>query len=90
MRLVLTAAVESAGCGRSGFNSSGRAPTGAAHIRITADQLACLGEYLVAIQTPGDPEEVIPRDLAFAAGNDTVAVILGGPVVTDVPRAGLA
>ncbi|MFF2202183.1 FadR/GntR family transcriptional regulator [Streptomyces sp. NPDC058145] len=60
------------------------AATALAAARITDDQLGCLGEHLTAMNTTDDPDEMLAHDLAFhreiatAAGNETMAAILEG------------
>ncbi|MEV0170477.1 FadR/GntR family transcriptional regulator [Streptomyces sp. NPDC050803] len=58
--------------------------TALAAARITPDQLAQVGKHLDAMNATDDPEELLAHDLAFhreiatAAGNETMAAILEG------------
>jgi DNA-binding FadR family transcriptional regulator len=58
--------------------------TALAAARITPDQLAEVEKHLTAMNATDDPEEILAHDLAFhreiaaAAGNDTMAAILEG------------
>jgi len=58
--------------------------TALAAARITPDQLAEVEKHLSAMNATDDPEEILAHDLAFhreiavAAGNDTMAAILEG------------
>ena len=70
---------------RAGFEASHRSTaTALAAARITPDQLAEVEKHLTAMNATDDPEEILAHDLAFhreiaaAAGNDTMAAILEG------------
>ncbi|MDI3420055.1 FadR/GntR family transcriptional regulator [Streptomyces luteolus] len=58
--------------------------TALAAARITDDQLAVVEGHLAAMEATDDPEEILAHDLAFhreiaaAAGNETMAAILEG------------
>ncbi|GAP52784.1 GntR family transcriptional regulator [Streptomyces azureus] len=58
--------------------------TALAAARVTADQLAEVEKHLAAMNATDDPEEILALDLAFhreiaaAAGNETMAAILEG------------
>ncbi|MER6684431.1 FadR/GntR family transcriptional regulator [Streptomyces olivaceoviridis] len=58
--------------------------TALAAARITAGQLAAVEKHLAAMNATDDPEEILAHDLAFhreiasAAGNETMAAILDG------------
>ncbi|MEU0596862.1 FadR/GntR family transcriptional regulator [Streptomyces sp. NPDC006393] len=58
--------------------------TALAAARITPDRLAAVGKHLAAMEATDDPEEILAHDLAFhreiaaAAGNETMAAILEG------------